>query len=223
MKRILLLWALLLLAAPWNQAQSIAEINTPTVDNLDEVAPFHESLAAVRRGNQWGFINKKGELVIDFRADLVWNQSPDEKAEGVAAIPYPRFQDGRCPITVKKEEGTPFYGYIDPAGNTVIGADYLNLTEFSKGKAVAIFFQKTFRGKNNFQLNIYDYTFTEGVINTKGEMVWPLTERTNILMKPVRYERPAIQARLLEENIIAVETAPDRWEIRKIQRSNPEQ
>ena len=219
MKRILVLWTLLLTAAPWSvQAQSIAEINKPTVENLDEVTPFHEGLAAVRRGNQWGFINTEGELVIGFRSDLVWNQSPDANASGVEAIPYPRFKDGRCPVTVEKEEGIPFYGYIDTSGKTVIEPEYLNLTEFSNGKAVGIFFQKTYRGKNNFQLNIYDYSFTEGIINTKGEMIWPLTERKNILMKPVRYEMPLIQARILENNIIAVEAAPDRWEIRKIQR-----
>ncbi len=219
MKRILVLWALLLAAAPWStKAQSIEEINKPTVENLDEVTPFHEGLAAVRRGNQWGFINTEGELVIGFRSDLVWNQSPDPRASGVEAIPYPRFKDGRCPFTIEKEEGIPFYGYIDPSGKTVIEPEYLNLTEFSNGKAVGIFFQKTYRGKNNFQLNIYDYSFTEGIINTKGEMIWPLTERKNILMKPVRYEMPLIQARILENNIIAVEAAPDRWEIRKIQR-----
>jgi hypothetical protein len=218
MKRILMLWALLLAGSPFAAAQSLEEINTPTVANLDEVAPFHEGLAAVRRGNQWGFINKSGELVIDFRSDLVWNQNPEPDVTGVKAIPYPRFSDGRCPITATKEEGIPFYGFIDTSGKTVIEPDYLNITEFTNGMAVGIFFQKTFRGKNNFQLNIYDYTFTEGIINPAGEMTWPLTERKNIMMKPSRYEMPEIKARILEQKVIAVETSPEQWEIRKIQR-----
>ena len=42
---------------------------------IDEIAPFSEGLAAIRKGNEWGFINKEGQLVIEFRDDLVWNFS----------------------------------------------------------------------------------------------------------------------------------------------------
>lgn len=34
---------------------------------FDEVKPYSENLAAVRMGDNWGFINKGGQLVIDFR------------------------------------------------------------------------------------------------------------------------------------------------------------
>jgi hypothetical protein len=220
MKQLLVLFAMLIIL-PWvSISQSIAEINTPTVMGLDQVAPFHEGLAAVRQGDTWGFINTNGELVIEFRDDLVWNENPDKNAAGVRGIPYPRFRDGRCPIRVMKaeEEGIPFYGFIDSSGEIAIQADFLNVSEFANDEAVGIYFQKTFRGKNNFQLNIYDYSFTEGVINTKGEMVWPLTERKNILMNARRYEIPPIQARMLEGKLIAVEVSSDNWEIRKIQR-----
>ena len=63
-----------LLALPFMAvSQTVKEINTPVVENLDEVTPFHDGLAAVRRGDQWGFIDTSGKLVIEFRDDLIWN------------------------------------------------------------------------------------------------------------------------------------------------------
>ena len=46
---------------------SIAQI----LNDVDKIYPFQEDLAAVQKNNQWGFINKQGELVIDYRSDLV--------------------------------------------------------------------------------------------------------------------------------------------------------
>ena len=37
----------------------------------DEVMPIQEDLFAIRKGNQWAFINNEGKKVIDFRNDLV--------------------------------------------------------------------------------------------------------------------------------------------------------
>ena len=60
----------------------------------------------------------------------------------------------------------------------------------------------------------------EVVINTAGEMIWPLAERENIMMEARRYQTPALLARILSSDLIAVETeaAPRHWEIRKIKR-----
>ena len=203
-------------------AQSIKDINVPTVKDLDQVTEFHEGLAAVRKGANWGFIDQSGKLVIEFRDDLVWSENPVAGSKGVRGMAYPRFSEGRCPVRVFKEDEPeiPFYGFIDKAGKTVIQPDFLNITEFRDGIALGIFFKKTFRGKNNFQLNIYDYSFTEVVINTAGEMIWPLAERENIMMEARRYQTPALLARILSPDLIAVETetAPRHWEIRKIKR-----
>ena len=37
---------------------------------FDEVLPFKDDLAAVKKGNQWGFINKKGDLIIEYIMNL---------------------------------------------------------------------------------------------------------------------------------------------------------
>lgn len=201
-------------------AQSVADINVPTVAGIDQITPFHEGLAAVRKGNTWGFIDKNGTLVIDFRADLFGNLNPIEGNYGKSSMPYPRFRDGRCPIRVNNSEtpGIPFYGFIDKTGKTVIPPEFLNVSEFKDGIALGIYYKKTFRGKNSFQLNIYDYTFTEVVLNPEGEMIWPLAERKQISMDRRRYKTPELLGQILSKTLIGIgsEANPRLLEIRKL-------
>lgn len=217
MKRCILILVMLPGLLWTAQAQSLETLNKPLLEGLDQVAPFHEGLAAVRKGTQWGFINTDGDLVIDFRDDLVWHASPDPEARGVRAVAYPRFQDGRCMIRTLGEEEIPLYGFIDTEGRTAITPEYLNLTEFHQGNAIGVHVKKTFRGTNNFQLNIYDYSFTEVVLNPQGEAVWPLGEVRDIQMKKQRYTLPPVRARLMGNQLVAVESTPGNWEVRKIQ------
>ena len=184
--------------------------------DIDEVAPFSEGLAAVRVGNQWGFVNENGELVIDFRDDLVWNKFADTGREDIDGIRYPTFHDGRCLIReMLEEEEIYVYGFIDKTGQTVIKPEYLNVTGFKQGYAVGILLTKTFRGKNNFQLNIYDYKFSEVILDTKGDIMRLLAQRDNILMSKRRYDLPGLQARLLSPTLAAVKKG-DRWELMKL-------
>ena len=203
-------------------SQSVAEINKALLSGLDQITPFHEGFAAVRRGNQWGFIDTEGKLVIDFRSDLFGNTTGKSGTLGVESIPYPRFHNGRCPIRVNNpdEPNIPIYGFIDTSGDIVILPEFLNVSEFKEGIALAVYFKKTFRGKNAFQLNIYDYSFTEVVLNPEGEMIWPLSERTQISMDPKRYKTPRLLGQILNRNLIGVgsEGQPHTLEIRNINR-----
>ncbi|MCX2720755.1 WG repeat-containing protein [Lentiprolixibacter aurantiacus] len=184
--------------------------------DIDEVAPFSDGLAAVRVGNQWGFINEEGELVIDFRDDLVWNKLADKERKGIEAIRYPAFRDGLCMIReMLEEEEIYVYGFIDKTGTTRIKPEYLNVTEFDQGYAVGILMTKTFRGKNNFQLNIYDYKFSEVILDQKGDIMRLLAKRDNILMSKRRYELPELRAKLLSKNLAAVKKG-DNWELMKL-------
>ena len=38
----------------------ILPISAQELENIDEIAPFSEGLAGVRKGTQWGFINGQG-------------------------------------------------------------------------------------------------------------------------------------------------------------------
>lgn len=216
MKKSLILLALLAGFPLAMNAQSLKSLNKPILEDLDQVMPFSEGLAAVRKGELWGFINTEGTLVIDFRDDLVWNSQAGTEAGGVKSVRHPEFRDGRCMIRTLSEEEIPVYGFIDASGQTVIAPEYLNVTEFRDGRALGIMVKKTFRGKNKFQLNIYDYSFTEVVLNAQGEVLWPIGERQNILMDRRRYELPELSAKILSDDLLAVQTAPGKWELRKM-------
>ena len=209
-------WIVLLLVSFFGFSQTIESINRPLLDSLVEVAPFSEDLAAVRKGNQWGFIDKTGKLVIDFRNDIVWEQHSGRNQDVGATVHYPRFQDGLCIIQELKEDGIPFYGFMDRTGKIAIKPEFLNVTEFHEGRAVGIYCKKTFVGKNKFQLNIYDYSFTEVILNTQGEMIWPIGDRENILMTRKRYKTPEIRTKLLSKEVIVVKNDKGYWELRKI-------
>ena len=184
--------------------------------DIDQVTPFSEGLAAVRLGNQWGFINEKGDLVIDFRDDLVWNKFADSERKDIEGIRYPVFKNGLCMIReMLEEEEIYVYGFIDKTGSTKIKPEYLNVTEFNEGFAIGILMTKTFRGKNNFQLNIYDYKFSEVILDHKGDIMRLLAQRDNILMSKRRYELPDLRAKLLSKKLVAVKKG-DNWELMKI-------
>ena len=184
---------------------------------FDEIAPFSEGLAAVRKGEQWGFIDTNGTLVIDFRSDLVWNKVADEKGYGVSTIRYPQFKNGRCMIQkLLDNEQIPVFGFIDPKGQVVIEPEYLNLTPFDRDFAVGILLTKTFRGKNKFQLRIYDYKFSEVILNTSGEILRLIEQRTNIQMAKNRYILPQLHSRILASGLLAVKTPANTWEVRKV-------
>jgi len=182
----------------------------------DEVAPFSEGLAAVRVGNQWGFINEDAKLVIDFRDDLVWNQDADTTIPGVLGIRYPQFKNGRCMVKALKDDNIPYYGFIDQSAEIVIPTEYLNITQFDYENAIGIYVRETFQGKNEIKLNIIDYIFTEVVLNTSGEIIWPISEREHILTAKRRYETPEFRAKLIAKDLLVFKTKDNKWETKKL-------
>ena len=75
---------------------------------------FSEGLAAVAVGDRWGYINKKGDPVVDFRFDYAAPFS-----EGLAAVHH---------------QGLA--GYIDHYGKYAIEPRFGVAAEFSRGIAV---------------------------------------------------------------------------------------
>src|SRR5690554_6351293 len=84
-----------------------------SIGYIDEITPFNEGLAAVRKGDKWGFINEESALVIDFRNDLYWNKDADTSKLDVSGIKYPIFKEARCVIT-----RCPI-GYLWPCGSDI--------------------------------------------------------------------------------------------------------
>ena len=87
------------------------------LSNLEFISPFHDGVAAIKKGETWSFISEKGELLFDFRKDLVVADIKGKK--------YPVFNSNRCLIS-KKEEGITYFGYIDKKGKAVLNMLRLN-------------------------------------------------------------------------------------------------
>ncbi len=186
-----------------------------TFTGIEEIAPFSEGLAAIKKGEQWGFIDTKGDLVIDYRDDLVWDRSAELGTFGIKGVKYPSFKQGRC-LVKKMEEGIPYYGFIDTSGKLVIDYQFLNVAQYDSGYFTGIIFEKVFRGENEFKLKVYDYKFHEVLMDTSGKIIEYLAKPTNIQMTSKRYKTPWLRTKLLSDKLIAVRNDDNSLEIRKI-------
>ena len=191
-----------------------------TLEGIDEIAPFSEGLAAVRQGEQWGFIDEEGTLVINFRNDVYWNNNADTSKSDITGVGLPMFQEGRCLIRKKVEDGVPLYGFMDTKGNTIIEPQFLNLYPFKNGYTTGVLFDKTLKGENEFKLKIYDFKFFDVLLDTSGKIEEYFERRQNIHMTTRRYQIPSIGVKLLTDGLVAVHIQDQAWEIRKISLKN---
>jgi len=99
MKKLIILWVILIVTPLTIRSQNLGDI--------DFISPFNDGLSAIEKEGQWAFINREGELIIDYRDDLVLTDFGDES--------YPVFNSERC-LIVKKDEGISYFGYIDKLG-----------------------------------------------------------------------------------------------------------
>lgn len=217
MKRMYYLLFTVLIALPFSGiAQTIKSLSKPIIENLDEVTPFNEGLAAVRKGNQWGFINADGQLVIDFRSDLVWSKGADISNTDVTGIRYPKFNEGLCMNMELSAEGIPIYGFIDKTGKQLIEPEFVNITQFNNEHAIGIYRKRTFVGQNEIKIDVFRYSFIEVLINTSGEILWPIAERDHILMSKRRYELPLLRSKMISQNLLVTKVEGKAWEIHKL-------
>ena len=159
-----------------------------TIENIDYISPFHNDLAAIKKGNKWAFINKEGETVIDFRNDFV--------STNINNVSYPLFYNDRCLIEQIKD-GVSYFGYIDKSGKTIIKPQFLNATNFNKGKALALKVKKEIIGYNYiFRKNMVNYHYFEVVIDTEGNMTDHLTQLAIHTPPKPKSKKPTPAARL---------------------------
>ena len=109
-------------------------------ENLDYVSSLNDGLIAIKKDTNWAFINNEGNMVINFRNDLVTTKNDDGD--------YPVFKNGRCLIT-KENNGILYFGYIDATGKTVIEPQFLNASNFINNEALALYLMKSEIGKND--------------------------------------------------------------------------
>lgn len=190
---------------------------TQILSDIDEVTPFHENLAAIRKGSQWAFINKEGVKVIDFRNDFVIEKDKNllNEAEDVL-FPYPLFSDGRCLIK-KLVDNVYLYGYIDANGKEVITPQYLNASNYNNGYAIIIKILKETIGYNEIlKKDIISSKLEEFIIDTNGETVKYLENPRNYIpSKSKNSTPPDFHSKFISPHLIAVMKKDEKWDIYK--------
>lgn len=181
-----------------------------TIENIDFVSPFHDGLSAVKKGNSWAFIDQNGSIIIDFRQDLV--KTKTDKGY------YPLFSNGKCIIAQKKDD-ILLYGFIDKKGNISIEPQFLNVLNFQSDKALALIVHKETIGFNDiFKKDVVNYHYFEVVIDENGNSLDHLTQLAlHISPKYSKSkEPPVITSKFISDNLIAVKSDENKWNLRKI-------
>ena len=181
-----------------------------TFENLDYIPPFSNGVAAIKKGNEWGFIDPEGNLIVDFRNDLVATKTDNAS--------YPIFSNGKCLIANQKD-GVLYYGYIDKTGKTVITPQFLNANNFQYGKALVLKVEKETIGYNDiFKKDVVNYHYFELVIDENGNTIDHLTQLAIHVSPKDKNDKnpPAITSKLISENLVAVKGNNKKWRIKKI-------
>lgn len=182
---------------------------------LSYVGSIHEGYAPVKKNNQWGFINSSGELVVKFRSDLVENEKESTARDlGVATQKVPTMQEDRA-IIKKNIEGVNYYGFINETGAIVIEPEYLNVSLFNNGKALALKLEGEQLGKNEvLGKSVISYKYDVVLIDKDGEVLQYLSGPfpVSVSKKKLR-EAPPITAKILGENLISVRGPNKSWEV----------
>ena len=179
-------------------------------EGLTFISPFHDGVAAVKKGNQWAFINADGTIVVDFRADLISTTSGDGT--------YPIFNSDRCLIK-QVIDGIPYYGYIDKTGAVSIKPQFLNATNFNTNSAIALKLIKADLGENGLVgKDVYIYKYFETTIDVSGEIETVLTEEETIGLIPKNFRTPlTITSKFISDHLIATKSKSNNlWYLKKI-------
>ncbi|MDX1602942.1 MAG: WG repeat-containing protein [Salinimicrobium sediminis] len=188
------------------------------IKDLQVVGPLHDGFIPVMKNNQWGFINSEGDLVVDFRDDLVHHEVKTTGNDlGVLSQKYPMLSDGMA-IVNKKVGGITYYGFIDATGKVVIEPQYLNVSNFNNGQALALKIEETFLGRNNLlDIKVKSYKYDVVLLDKNGEVLkylsgpFPVSFSKEKLRKP-----PAIEAKWISPQLITVRNPGKKWEVFKI-------
>ena len=203
MKKDILLIAILLIFSSFGFSQNL--------ENIDFISPFNDGMAAIQKGDQWGFINEQGIQVIDYRNDLVLRKYKNKS--------YPVFNNDRCLIKSKKE-GISYFGYIDKTGAMVMKPQFLNATHFKDGYAIVLELIKRNVGSNQMlKKPLVSYDYFEALIDTDGNVVHYLIEDPVhiTLDKDFLKKVPKITSKMLSKNVIAQLNENKKWIIIKFE------
>ena len=205
MKKAIILFIAVLLIPVFGFAQNIENI-----ENMEYIAPFNDEVAAIKKDGQWAFINAEGNIVVNFRNDLVSTKTNDGN--------YPVFNNGRC-IIAKEKNGISYFGYIDKTGKTVIEPKFLNATNFNDNKAIALELIKEEAGKNPIlDKNIVYHKYFEVTIDSNGDILNYLNPKgVNVTLDEKFLSKPpTINAKFISKYLVSFKTNDNKFDIIKI-------
>lgn len=197
MKKVTILFITFIIISFFSDAQSI--------ENVDFISPFHDDVAAIKKEGKWAFINREGNLIIDFRTDLATTKTEDGD--------YPMFNSDRCKI-VEVKAGISYFGFINKSGKIVIEPQFLNTTNFNGGIAIALELDKEFIAKNTaLNKDLVNYRYFEVLIDTTGKIPYYLTQDgVNIVLdKDFLRAVPQITSKRITEDLYAVKNKKNSW------------
>jgi hypothetical protein len=181
-----------------------------TLENLEYISLFNNDVAAIKKGNEWGFIDQDGKVIVDFRNDLVSTQTDNAS--------YPIFSNEKCLIAHQKD-GVLYYGYINKTGKIVIVPQFLNATNFKDGKALVLKVEKETIGYNDiFNKDVVSYHYFEVVIDKEGKTLDHLTQLAIHVSPKDKNDKnpPTISSKFISRNLIAVKGSNNKWSVKKI-------
>lgn len=178
--------------------------------DLDDVSNLQDDFIALKKANQWAFLNKEGGKVIDFRSDLVLTDKVNYLNQRIS---YPEFNDGRCLIRKLKGD-TYYYGFIDEEGVEIIKPQFINATNFSYGYAIVVLSSKDSIGFNYvLKKPIVSNYLEEYVIDTSGELVKYLYNPRKNVPDNYRNGVPIIESKFVAPRMVAVKNKNGKWDI----------
>ncbi|MEL6810330.1 MAG: WG repeat-containing protein [Bacteroidota bacterium] len=198
-----------------------ATTNGQELANLDFISPFHEGFAAVKSGEQWGFIDSNGMLTVDFRDDLVIGADcPMNCCAGKMETNYPLFRNNRSMIK-KVKDGIIHYGYINNKGEIIIEPKYINATHFNEAGAIVHSVVKESLGRNEILgKNVVSYSYSEVVIDDQGVIKAYLRGPFHLLYtKEELRTPPKILSKFLSSTLIAINLDNTHWKIQPIDKN----
>ncbi|WP_025663217.1 WG repeat-containing protein [Aquimarina megaterium] len=181
-----------------------------TLENIDFISPFHNGLAAVKKANEWAFIDQNGTVTVDFRDDLVLIETEEGN--------YPMFSNGKC-IIAHKKDGVFYYGYIGKKGEIIIKPQFLNALNYQGDKALALTVYKETIGYNDiFKKDVVNYHYFEVVIDENGNVTDHLTQLAKHISPKYTKSKnpPVITSKIISDNLIAVKGNDKKWIVKKI-------
>lgn len=179
-------------------------------ESNDIVTPFKGDIAAVKKGNKWGFINKEGDLVVSYSSNFVLTETKE------LSNPFPVFYDDRCLIK-KQIDGVYNYGYINTEGKEIISPTFLNASNFKDGYAIVVQLLKDSIGFNKvLQKNVFSYKIEEYVIDKSGATIKYLENPLNYDTSKMKSATPPkIRSKFIAPHLVAVLKKNKKWDIYK--------